>query len=62
LRSYDRSLSWALNHSLFILLILAITLCLNFYLYMIVPKGFFPQQETGPDRPMEASSSCRSSL
>jgi multidrug efflux pump len=47
LRIYDRSLSWALNHSLFIVLIVAITLCLNFYLYMIVPKGFFPQQDTG---------------
>jgi multidrug efflux pump len=47
LRSYDRSLSWALNHSLFIILIFAITLCLNFYLYVIVPKGFFPQQDTG---------------
>jgi multidrug efflux pump len=47
LRGYDRSLSWALNHSLFIVLIVAITLCLNFYLYVIVPKGFFPQQDTG---------------
>ena len=28
-------------------LILALTLCLNFYLYVIVPKGFFPQQDTG---------------
>jgi multidrug efflux pump len=46
-RGYDRSLSWALNHSLFMVLILAITLCLNFYLYVIVPKGFFPQQDTG---------------
>jgi multidrug efflux pump len=46
-RGYDHSLSWALNHSLFILLILAATLCLNFYLYFIVPKGFFPQQDTG---------------
>ena len=47
LRSYDRSLAWALRHPLFILLILAITVCLNFYLYVIVPKGFFPQQDTG---------------
>jgi multidrug efflux pump len=46
-RGYDRSLSWALDHSLFMALILAITLCLNFYLYVIVPKGFFPQQDTG---------------
>jgi multidrug efflux pump len=47
LRIYDRSLSWALGHSLFIVLIVAITLCLNFYLYVFVPKGFFPQQDTG---------------
>jgi multidrug efflux pump len=46
-RGYDRSLSWALDHSLLIVLIFAVTLCLNFYLYVIVPKGFFPQQDTG---------------
>jgi multidrug efflux pump len=46
-RGYDRSLSWALRHSLLIMLILAVTLGLNFYLFMIVPKGFFPQQDTG---------------
>jgi multidrug efflux pump len=47
LRIYERSLSWALNHSLFVILTLAIILCLNFYLYVILPKGFFPQQDTG---------------
>jgi multidrug efflux pump len=46
-RGYDRSLSWALRHSLLIMLILAVTLGLNFYLFMVVPKGFFPQQDTG---------------
>jgi multidrug efflux pump len=46
-RGYDRSLSWALNHALLIMLILAITLGLNFYLFTVVPKGFFPQQDTG---------------
>jgi multidrug efflux pump len=46
-RGYDRSLSWALDHSLLIVLIFAITLCLNFYLYVIAPKGFFPQQDNG---------------
>jgi multidrug efflux pump len=29
------------------LIILLITVCLNVYLYMIIPKGFFPQQDTG---------------
>src|SRR5574340_1001110 len=44
---YRTSLAWALRHSLFMLLLLAVTVCLNVYLYMIVPKGFFPQQDTG---------------
>jgi multidrug efflux pump len=46
-RGYDRSLSWALDHSLLVVLIFAVTFCLNFYLYVIVPKGFFPHQDTG---------------
>jgi multidrug efflux pump len=44
---YQRSLAWALRHSLFMMLLLAATVCLNVYLYIIVPKGFFPQQDTG---------------
>src|SRR6185312_592882 len=47
LRAYDRSLAWALNHALFIILILVLTVFLNVYLYVIVPKGFFPSQDTG---------------
>jgi multidrug efflux pump len=44
---YERSLAWALRHGRFMLLLLAATVCLNVYLYVIVPKGFFPQQDTG---------------
>src|SRR5690554_4794171 len=44
---YKRSLNWALAHSRFMLLVLAATVGLNVYLYTIVPKGFFPQQDTG---------------
>ena len=44
---YRTSLTWALRHSLFMMLLLAATVCLNVYLYVIVPKGFFPQQDTG---------------
>jgi multidrug efflux pump len=44
---YERTLRWALGHPRTILSILGITLCLNVYLYIIVPKGFFPQQDTG---------------
>ncbi|MBV9993117.1 MAG: efflux RND transporter permease subunit [Alphaproteobacteria bacterium] len=44
---YDRSLAWALGHSLFVVFVLILTVFLNFYLYIIVPKGFFPSQDTG---------------
>jgi len=44
---YDRSLSWALRHSPLVMVILAVTLGLNAYLFINVPKGFFPQQDTG---------------
>ena len=47
LRGYDRTLTWALNHPRLILAILLATVVTNFYLYTIVPKGFFPQQDTG---------------
>ncbi len=29
------------------MLVLLATVCLNVYLYVIIPKGFFPQQDTG---------------
>ena len=44
---YERSLGWALHNPLTILLILVLTLTLNVYLFLIIPKGFFPQQDTG---------------
>ncbi|HVY05254.1 MAG TPA: multidrug efflux RND transporter permease subunit [Burkholderiales bacterium] len=44
---YERSLGWALRHSLIMILILAATVCLNVWLYGFIPKGFFPQQDTG---------------
>ena len=47
LAGYDRSLRWALRHGPLMLLLLAIAIGLNVYLYVIVPKGFFPQQDTG---------------
>jgi multidrug efflux pump len=47
LHGYERSLAWALNHSFLVLMILAATVAANIYLYIIVPKGFFPQQDTG---------------
>ncbi len=47
LRAYEVSLGWALRHGIVMLILLAATIGVNFYLYTIVPKGFFPQQDTG---------------
>jgi multidrug efflux pump len=47
LRGYRRTLGWALDNPRLILAILLATVATNFYLYTIVPKGFFPQQDTG---------------
>ncbi|CAM4375407.1 Multidrug transporter subunit MdtC [Bordetella tumbae] len=47
LRGYRRSLAWALTHGRLMLVLLAVTIGLNVYLYTAVPKGFFPQQDTG---------------
>lgn len=44
---YERSLRWALQHGRLVLLLLACTIGFNIYLYVIVPKGFFPVQDTG---------------
>ena len=44
---YARTLGWALSHPLLVLLVLIGTIALNGYLYYVVPKGFFPQQDTG---------------
>jgi multidrug efflux pump len=44
---YARSLNWAVGHGPLTMLILLITICFNFYLYFVIPKGFFPQQDTG---------------
>jgi multidrug efflux pump len=44
---YAHTLAWALRHSALVLLIFIATICLNVALYVIVPKGFFPSQDTG---------------
>ena len=46
-RFYDRCLRVVLRHQFAVLLITIGTVCLNGYLFYIVPKGFFPQQDTG---------------
>ena len=47
LRGYGHTLTWALRHRRLVLLIFVGTICLNVALYIVVPKGFFPQQDTG---------------
>ena len=47
LNGYRITLDWALAHGRIMLLLLAVTIGCNFYLYGIVPKGFFPQQDIG---------------
>ena len=47
LNFYRRTLTSSLRHPGAMMLILATVLGLNFYLYDVIPKGFFPQQDTG---------------
>jgi multidrug efflux pump len=47
LGAYERSLGWVLEHSQLTLVVLGITIAINIYLFMVVPKGFFPQQDNG---------------
>ncbi len=44
---YEHMLRWVLRHSAIVLAIAIATLAFNIYLFVIVPKGFFPQQDTG---------------
>jgi multidrug efflux pump len=47
LAGYERSLSWALQHSRIVLAVFFGAIILNIVLYIVVPKGFFPEQDTG---------------
>jgi multidrug efflux pump len=47
LSTYRYSLIWVLDNSLLMLVVLLLTIALNVVLIMKVPKGFFPQQDTG---------------
>ena len=44
---YTRGLDWVLAHQRITLMVFLITLCSTAVLYVVVPKGFFPQQDTG---------------
>src|SRR6266478_3748231 len=47
LGGYRRGLDWVLGHQPLTFIVTIATACLSVYLYMLVPKGFFPQQDTG---------------
>jgi multidrug efflux pump len=44
---YDVTLRWALRHSLFMLALLLVTIGVSIGLFIHIPKGFFPEQDTG---------------
>jgi multidrug efflux pump len=43
---YDRLLGWVLDHQPLTMLVAAITLAVTVLLYIVIPKGFFPLQDT----------------
>jgi multidrug efflux pump len=45
--AYGRSLDWALGHGIAVLGLLAVVVGLNVYLYIEIPKGLLPTQDTG---------------
>jgi multidrug efflux pump len=47
LQGYERTLGWALRHGILVMVVLVSTVGLNVVLFKVVPKGFFPQQDTG---------------
>jgi len=47
LNTYERTLGWVLEHPGLTLAVLIGVIGLNVYLYTVVPKGFFPQQDNG---------------
>jgi multidrug efflux pump len=44
---YERSLAWSLRHGRLVMLALLATIALNVLLFNLIPKGFFPQEDTG---------------
>jgi multidrug efflux pump len=46
LGTYARGLRWVLRHQPLMVILTLATICLSIYLYIVIPKGFFPQQDT----------------
>ena len=47
LKHYEAGLTWVLRHSRIVLGIALLTVAVNLYLFYIIPKGFFPEQDNG---------------
>lgn len=47
LKAYEHSLTWAIHHSKLMLTLFFTTIAITVALYITIPKGFFPQQDTG---------------
>ena len=47
LGGYETTLAWVLRHQPLMLLVTLATIGVSIYLYVVIPKGFFPQQDTG---------------
>jgi multidrug efflux pump len=45
--NYERTLDWALRHRRIMVGVIFATIALNIFLYIVIPKGLFPQQDTG---------------
>ncbi|MDQ9126864.1 multidrug efflux RND transporter permease subunit MdtC [Serratia fonticola] len=46
-QGYGRSLNWVLGHSRWVMAVFLATIALNVWLYISIPKTFFPEQDTG---------------
>jgi multidrug efflux pump len=44
---YERTLTWSLHHEVLVTMVMLITIVLNIALFVLIPKGFFPEQDTG---------------
>jgi multidrug efflux pump len=47
LRGYESALRWVLGHSRLVAAITLLTVAVNVYLFYVIPKGFFPEQDNG---------------
>ena len=47
LRIYRSTLEWSLGHGILVMLVWVLTIGLNIWLFVIIPKGLFPEEDTG---------------